>query len=60
VIFTFNQVTVSAAEIVYDPANRAVTASGNVSWQDGGKSGTGQKIKIKLDGPDPSLVSSAK
>ena len=59
-IFTFNLVTVSAAEIVYDPGRRTVTVSRNVSWQDGSKSGTGPKIKMKLDGPDPSLVSLAK
>ena len=57
-IFTFNLVTLSADEIMYDPANRTITATDNVSWRDRSKSGTGRKVKIKLDGSDPEIVPS--
>ena len=54
-VFTFNLLTVQAEELVYDPANRLLTAIGNVFWQDENISGTSAKVEIKLEGSKPKL-----
>jgi hypothetical protein len=55
-IITFNLVTLSADQLVYNAPSRIIIASGNVSWRDGSRSGTDRTVKIKLDRSNPRVV----
>jgi len=54
-VFTFNLLTVRAEEILYDPTQHLVAATGKVFWQDENRSGINPEIRIKLEGPKPKL-----
>ena len=54
-VLTFNLLTVRAEEILYDPSQHLVAATGKVFWQDENRSGTNPEVKIKLEGPKPKL-----
>jgi len=58
-ILTFNRLTVQSEEIVYDHSSHALTAQGNVVWEDGSKSGMGDSVEVKLDGFSPRPLSPA-
>ena len=53
VVLTFNFLTVKANEIVYNRSKRLVTAFGEVSWENGAASGTGDRVVFELVGSNP-------
>lgn len=51
-IFSFN-FRVEADELLYDGSSYMLTALGKVVWQAGNDSGSGTKLKVKLNGLNP-------